>query len=109
MRQCVVDEDLADSAAGGEEDEIFGDGGVGADECKGREEFVGRGGGDGKEGEDGCVGCDEGREEEVDGCEGRGEEVLRDHHLRAGVRAEGGKDVVLGAVGEAVEEEVDSE
>ena len=45
--------------------------------------------------------------EEVEGGEERAEKVLCDHHLRAGVGAVGGEDVVLGAVGEAVEEEVD--
>lgn len=51
---------------------------------------------------------EEGNEEEVEGCQEGGEEVLRDHHLRAGVGAEGGEDVVLGAVREAIEEEVDA-
>lgn len=54
------------------------------------------------------MGCDDGGEEKVGGCEGCRKKVLSDHHLRAGVGAEGGKDVVLGAVGEAVEEEVDA-
>lgn len=52
---------------------------------------------------------EERKEEEVDGCEEGGEEVLGDHHLRAGIRAEGGEDVVLSAVREAVEEEVDAQ
>lgn len=48
-------------------------------------------------------------DEEIDGCEEGAEDVLGGHHLRAGVGfvARGGEDVVLGGVGEAVEEEVD--
>ena len=48
--------------------------------------------------------------EEVAGREEGREHVLRDHHLRAGeagVGLRGGEDVVLGGVGQAVEEEVD--
>lgn len=81
-----------------------------ADEGQGGGEFVGGGGGGGEGEERGeRGGCQGGGEEQVDGCEEGGEEVLRDHHLRAGVGAVGAEDVVLGAVGEAVEEEVDGE
>ena len=107
MAERVVDEDLADGAAGGEGEEVGDDGGVAVGEGEGGGEFRGRrgGGGGGGEGE-------VGGEEEVGGCKEGGEEVLRDHHLGAGVgravllRA---KDVVLGCIGEAVEEEVDGE
>lgn len=92
---------MADGAAGGEGEEGGEDGGVDADEGEGGCEFGGSGGGG-----EGCWG-EEGREEEVGCCEEGGEDVLRDHHLRAGVGAVGAEDVVLGAVCEAVEEEVD--
>ncbi len=53
----------------------------------------------------------EGGEQEVGGGEEGAEDILGGHHLRAGVGlvAAGGEDVVLGGVGEAVEEEVDGE
>lgn len=57
--------------------------------------------GEGEQGEEG--GGEVGREEEVAGREEGGEDVLRDHHLRARVGAVGAEDVVLGAVCETVE------
>lgn len=94
---------MAHSATGSEGEDGGEDGGVSLDEGEGSSEFGGGGGG-GVEGR-GCG--EEGGEEEVGGCEEGGEYVLRDHHLGAGVGAMGGEDVVLGAVCEAVEEEVD--
>ena len=90
---------MAYSAAGGEGEDGGEDGGVETDECEGGGEFGG-----GVEGR-GCG--EEGGEEEVGGCEEGGEDVLRDHHLGSRVGAVGAEDVVLGAVCEAVEEEVD--
>lgn len=52
---------------------------------------------------------EEGGEQEVEGCEGGGEKVLGDHHLGAGIGTVGSEDVVLGAIREAVEEEIDAE
>lgn len=56
------------------------------------------------------AGADEpGAQDEVGGGDGRGHQVVGAHHLGAGVGLEGAEDVVLGAVGEAVEQEVDAE
>ena len=92
---------MAYSATGGEGEDGGEDSWVALDEREGGGEFGGGGGVEGR-------GCGkEGGEEEVGGCEEGGEDVLRDHHLGAGVGAVGGEDVVLGAVCEAIEEEVD--
>ena len=91
---------------------------MGADESEGGGEFVaGAGGGGVGEaegvGEDGEGGEENGGEEEVGACQEGAEDVLGGHHLRAGVgwrtrgAGGGGEDVVLRAVREAVEEEVD--
>lgn len=55
-------------------------------------------------------GVDEpGAKEQVGAGQGGAEQVVGRHHLRARVGLEGGEDVVLGAVGEAVEQQVDAQ
>ena len=103
---------MADGAADGEGEDVVEDGRVGVEEGEGGEEFRGFG----CRGGDGCCGGlgeeEEGGEvwgeEEIGGCEEGGEGVLGDHHLRARVGFVGAEDVVLGAVCQAVEEEVDA-
>ena len=95
---------MAYSAASGEGEDCGEDSGVALDEGDGGGEFGGGGEcGGGVEGRGG----EEGGEKKVGGCEEGGEDVLRDHHLWAGVGAVSAEDVVLGAVCEAVEEEID--
>lgn len=50
-----------------------------------------------------------GAEHEVAQRDGRAHEVVGAHHLRTSVPLEGAEDVVLGAVGEAVKEQVNAE
>lgn len=108
MRKSVVDEDLADGATDGEEEDIFAHRRMSADEGEGGGEFaVGRRR-KVEEGEQRCSGCENGGEEEICGCEQCGEKILRDHHLGTRVGAERAEDVILGAVRETVEEEVDA-
>ena len=100
---------MADGATEGEEKDIVADRGVACEERQGGGEFVGGGwlGESGEEGE-----WDMGREEEVGGHEEEGEKVGDCHHLRGGdaaIAVGGGEDVVLGCVGEAVEEKVDGQ
>lgn len=106
LAQSVVDEDLADGATGGEAEDRGADRRVAPDEGRCGEEFVGVAGGEADRGGE-RVHCQGGGKEHVGCCEEGGEEVLGDHHLRAGIGAIGGENVVLGAVGKAVEEEVD--
>lgn len=102
MRESVVNEYLADSAAGGEGQDGGENGGVAGYESEGGGEFVGGRGGRERGGRE------KGGEEEVECREEGGEDVLGDHHLGAAVRAVGTENVVLGRVGEAIEEEVDA-
>lgn len=107
MRERGEDEDLAYPAREGEEEDFAEDGGVGAEEGEGGGEFVAiaaSGGGEVEEEGEEVRGA-----EEVERGESGGEQVQSRHHLRAGVGAEAGVDVVLGGVGQAVEEEVDGE
>lgn len=105
LAQCVVDKDLTNGAAGGEGKDGVADRGVAPDEGQCVIELVGIGGGEVEEGRKGGGGEVWG-EKEVGGCEEGGEEVLGDHHLRARIGAIGSEDMVLGAVGESIEEEV---
>lgn len=50
-----------------------------------------------------------GAQDEVGGGDGGAHQVVGAHHLGAGVGLEGAEDVVLGAVGQAVEQQVDAQ
>ena len=105
----LTDEDLADGAAGGEAEEVAPDGGVAGHEGEGLAELAGAAGGVHAE-PVAEAGADEpGAAEEVGGGDGGGHEVVGAHHLRARVRPERAEHVVLRAVGQPVEEQVDAE
>ncbi|KAL9036366.1 MAG: hypothetical protein Q9214_006165, partial [Letrouitia sp. 1 TL-2023] len=108
VRQRVVDEDLANGAAGCETKGVPGDGGVRADKGDGGFELIGAGRGNTEDRKKRGVGKERG-DEKIQRCEQSREDVLRDHHLRARVRAKGGEDVVLSAVRQAIEEEVNEQ
>lgn len=108
MAQRVVDEDLPDSAAGREAHDRDPHGRVASDEGDGGIEFVGRVGGQADFGCDG-VGGEEGGKKHVRRREEGGKNVLGDHHLRAGIGAVSGKNVVLGAICEAIEEKINAQ
>ena len=107
LRQRHVDEDLAHGATRREAQHVGEHGRVGGQEGQRVAQLAGRGGRDVERGEEG--GREQRQDEQVGGCEGGGEDVLRGHHLRAGVGPVGGEDVVLRRVREAVEQEVDGE
>lgn len=55
------------------------------------------------------MGGEERGKEHVRRCEESGQDVLGHHHLRAGIGAVGGKNIILGAVCEAIEEKIDAQ
>lgn len=81
MAQRVINEDLADGAAGGEAQDGLAYGGVALDEADCSEEFVSGGRREADEGSEGCCRYVRGKNH-VGGCQESGEEVLSDHHLR---------------------------
>ena len=82
MAQCVVDEDLADGAAGREAQDGLAYGGVALDEADCGEEFVSGSRGETDDGGEGCCRNVRGKHH-VGGCQISGEEGLSDQHLRS--------------------------
>lgn len=108
-RAKLTDKDLADGPARGEPQHVGPDAGVPGHEAERGLELA-RGPGDVHAEVLADARVDEpGAEDEVGGRDGGAHEVVGAHHLRARVGLEGAEDVVLGAVGEAVEQEVDAE
>ena len=106
----LTDKDLPNSATGREAKHVGPDGRVAAQKGEGRGQLARGAGGLGDPEPLAGARAHEGRaEHEVAGRQQGREQVVGAHHLRARVAAEGLEDVVLRAVGQAVEEEVDAE
>lgn len=104
-----TDKDLADGSAGGKAEDVLPHGGVAGHEVEGGAHLACAAGGVDAEPGAEAGGGEPGAGDEVQARDEGAHDVVGAHHLGARVGPEGLEDVVLGAVGEAVEEEVDAE
>ena len=100
MAERVEDEDLADGSAKTKTKDVGADSGVQPDKRQSRGELVWRRRDDKRK---------VGRDEKVAACQDSTKEVLGNHHLRTSVWTISGENMVLCAIGEAIEQEVDGQ